>query len=294
MKYTITQFRAQFPNEEACLDYLFKKKIQDLTQCPECKSAFKYVRVKKRRSYQCLSCAHQIYPTADTIFHKSTTPLMYWFYVIFKMTVTRNGVASKEVERELSVCYKTAHRMTKLIRTLMSNNNTEKLSGEVMIDETYLGMLGRNMHKEKKEKMDLGTGTTNKTGVMGMINKDGLIITKVLDHETDPNKTFHEIVKDHVDEDSTVVTDAFPAYKHLKKSFKKHVRIDHKKGEYAKDGHSTNQIENYWSSFKRMIKGTHIHVSKKHLSKYLSENSFRYMNRKRPDKMFAIILSRIV
>lgn len=293
-KFTITQFREQFPNEEACLDYLFKKKTQTLTECPECKAAFKYARVKKRRSYQCLSCAHQIYPTADTIFHKSTTPLMYWFYVIFKMTVTRNGVASKEVERELNVCYKTAHRMTKLIRTLMVDSNTERLSGEVVIDETYLGMLGKNMHNDKKKDIELKTGISNKTGVLGMIQKDGKIVTKVLGKETDEKQTLHQILKEHIELDSIVVTDAFPAYKKLKNSFKKHVRIDHTKDEYVKEGYSTNKIENYWSSLKRMIKGTHIHVSREHLSKYVAENSFRYMYRKSPDKMLAIILSRVV
>ncbi len=101
------------------------------------------------------------------------------------------------------------------------------------------------------------------------------------------------IVKDNVHRESIVVTDANNAYKKAKDSFKGHIVVDHTKGEYAKNGYSTNKIENYWSTLKRMIKGTHIHVSKKHLSKYIAENSFRYMNRNQPDRMFDLILNRV-
>jgi len=84
-----------------------------------------------------------------------------------------------------------------------------------------------------------------------------------------------------------------PPYKNLKKHFKKHVRVDHDKDEYVKDGFTTNNVENYWSTLKRMIKGTHIHVSNKHLSKYIAENTFRYENRNEPEKMFNNILEKI-
>jgi transposase len=90
-----------------------------------------------------------------------------------------------------------------------------------------------------------------------------------------------------------VVTDGFGAYKKLKVSFADHKVINHSEGYYVWEGHSTNRIENYWSTLKRMIKGTHISVSRKHLPKYIAENSFRYVNRHQPEKMFDFILSRV-
>lgn len=290
-KYTIQQFKEQFPNDDACLDYLFKQNYGELTGCPNCSVESKFNRVKNRRAYQCPICSYQIYPTANTVFHQTTTPLTYWFYAIYLFTTTRNGVAAKELERQLSICYKTALRMAHQIKTLMMDNSNEKLFGEVMIDETYFGMLGKNMHKYKKIEKDIKTGSANKIGVMGFIQKeDGKMLTKVLKIETSPSKTLKKIVEDYVDPSATVVTDAHPSYKNLRKSFKKHVRVDHGKREFVLDGYSTNRVENYWSTLKRMIKGTHIHVSKKHLSKYVAENTFRYVNRDKPEQMLFKIL----
>jgi transposase len=290
-KLTIAEFNKRFPDSDACLEHLFKIGYSNYSECPECKKAFKYARVKDRKAYQCSNCSNQIYPTAGTVFHQSTTPLNYWFTAIYMFTTTRNGVSAKELERQLDVCYKTALRMAHQIKKLMIDSNTDMLAGEIQIDETYFGMLSKNMHSSDKKEMKPGGGS--KIGVMGMIEKEGRIVTKVLGEETNANQTFHAIVKENISPDSTIITDAFPAYKNLKKSFKTHVRVDHNKNEYVKDGFSTNRIENYWSTLKRMIKGTHIHVSKKHLSKYIAENSFRYTNRKQPEKMFDLILNRV-
>jgi transposase len=292
-KMTIAEFNNRFPNSDACLDHLFKMGYGDCTECPECKKSFNYKRVKDRKSYQCSNCSNQIYPTAGTVFHQSTTPLNYWFTAIYMFTTTRNGVAAKEIERQLNVCYKTALRMAHQIKKLMIDTTSEQMFGEIMVDETYFGMLGKNMHNDIKKTKNIGTGSTSKIGVMGMIGKGGRIVTKVLGVETSTDQTYHSILKENIHPDSTVVTDAYPAYKNISKSFKEHVRIDHDKKEYVKNGHSTNRVENYWSTLKRMIKGTHIHVSKKHLSKYVAENSFRYVNREQPEKMFDLILKKV-
>jgi transposase-like protein len=90
-----------------------------LTECPNCKKPFKYHRVKERRSYACQWCANQVYPTKDTPFEKSTTPLKSWMYAIYLMTASRHGVPAKELERQLGVTYKTAWRMAHEIRKLM-------------------------------------------------------------------------------------------------------------------------------------------------------------------------------
>src|ERR1700739_388481 len=119
-KFTIKQFRESYPNDDACLDKIFQLRYKNLV-CPKCESDNEFKRVKNRRSYQCPSCAFQIYPTKGTIFEKTTTSLSDWFLIIYMQTTTRNGVSAKEIERTLNVCYKTALRMAHQIKILMAN-----------------------------------------------------------------------------------------------------------------------------------------------------------------------------
>lgn len=290
-KYTIAQFKEQFPNDEACLHYLFEKRFGKLTGCSNCSVESKFNRVKNRRSYQCPVCSFQIYPTAGTIFHQSTTPLTYWFTAIYMFTTTRNGVAAKELERQLDVCYKTALRMAHQIKKLMEDSETEQLFGEIMVDETYLGMISKHKHmKVRAKELNLG-GAKGKIGVFGMMQKNGKVITKIMGEAN--QKSLLSVIRKNVKENSTIVSDGYNAYASVDEYFDKHVVIDHRKGEYTHGKHSTNALENYWSTLKRMIKGTHIHVSKKHLPKYLAENTFRYVNRGEPEKMFEKILSKV-
>ncbi len=289
-RYTITQFRAQFPNDDACLDYLFVSKFGEQTGCPECSVESKFSRVKGRRSYQCPVCSHQIYPTANTVFHKSTTPLTYWFYAIYLFTTTRNGVAAKELERQLGVCYKTALRMAHQIKTLMGDNSTEKLGGIVSTDEAYFGMAAKNRHIKDNLKVFRKPA---KISVIGMMEKDGRVRTDLIRDHYKVGKSIGDMVKDNIDPNATLVTDGAKAYLNMDKHFNKHVIINHEKDEYVKNGYTTNNIENYWSTLKRMIKGTHIHVSREHFLKYANENSFRYMHRGQPEKMMEVILSNV-
>ena len=163
--FTITQFREAYPNDAACLDKIFKQKYGNLNHCPSCGRETEFRRITTRRSYQCRLCYFQLYPTAGTVFEKTTTPLTYWFYAIYLFTVTRNGVAAKELQRQLGVTYKTAWRMGHKIRELMSQDSKDKLGGFVEIDETYVGGRSKNNPGRSKEK----------TPVLGMVERLGKV-----------------------------------------------------------------------------------------------------------------------
>jgi len=290
-KLTITQFNQRFPNNDVCLDYIFNLKYGHLTECPECKAKFNYSRVKERRAYQCSNCRNQVYPTAGTIFHQSTTPLTYWFLAIYLHTICKNGVAAKELERQLNVCYKTALRMAHQIKILMSDKINEKFFGEVVADESYFGGENRNRHRSKRKK--LGGGYLSKTAVFGIMDTKGeKIYTTVMHTEQINGLVLKPLIKKMVEKDSTLVTDYFGAYRGLNKDYR-HIRLNHSDNEFARDGFSSNRAENFWSGLKRQIKGTHISVSPKHLQKYVSENSFRYVNRDKQERMLDIILNRL-
>ena len=291
-KYTITQFRANYPNEDACLDRIFKLRYHNLV-CPKCENDKPFTRVKDRRAYQCPSCSFQLYPTKGTIFEKTTTPLTYWFQAIFLQTTTRNGVAAKELERQLCICYKTALRMNHQIKLLMANNKCkEPFTGVIELDESFIGGLNKNRHADKKIEDSQGRSCKDKVPVFGMMKRGGKISAHVVDDTT--GKTLKGIIDANVKkDDSILISDEWLGYSKLKDDYA-HVIINHLSGEYVRGAFHTNTIEGFWSQLKRTIKGTHIHVSKRHLQKYVDEVAFRYMHKDKQDTMFETILSHVV
>ena len=131
MQYTISQFRTNFPNDNACLEYIFKQRFGTNYLCPKCGKKGFY-RVKKRKCYACAWCSYQIYPASGTIFHKSDTKLTDWFFVIYLMLNSKNNISSKDIQRYLGVTYKTAWRIGNKIRTLIKQgDNKLNLNGTI-------------------------------------------------------------------------------------------------------------------------------------------------------------------
>jgi len=263
MKFTIAEFRKLYPDDSACLDKLFKLRFGDITNCPSCHKEFNYRRITTRRSYQCKYCYFQLYPTAGTPYEKTRTPLTYWFYAIYLMTATRNGVSAKELERQLGVTYKTAFRMAHKIRELMSKSKSKKLSSFVEIDETYVG----GSHNGKR-----GRGSENKAIVFGMVERAGNV--KALSVTDTKRETLYPLIKKHIEQNSNVSSDEYSVYREVKKLGFDHGIIKHKEDVYVDGSISTNTIEGYFGQLKRMIAGTHIHVSREYLQNYVDESVF--------------------
>ena len=136
-RYTIRDFEKEFPDDDACLEWLKNYLYPDGIHCKVCNRVTKHHRIASRKSYSCDVCGHHVHPTAGTIYHKSCTPLRLWFYGIYLMSATRYGISAKQLERELGVTYKTAWRMFKQIRSMLTEDH--KLSSGVEVDETYIG-----------------------------------------------------------------------------------------------------------------------------------------------------------
>jgi transposase-like protein len=166
-KFTIAQFNEMFPDEASCLNAIVDMLYPDGINCRKCNEITKHHRLSDRKAYSCQDCGTQVYPLAGTIFAKSSTPLKSWFYAMYLMASTRTGISAKQLERDLGVTYKTAWRMFTQIRTLMNENNSP-FSGEVEVDETYVG--GKRSGKR-------GRGAEGKTIVMGMIERGDRPIT---------------------------------------------------------------------------------------------------------------------
>lgn len=279
MSYILKDFQSQFPDDRACLNFLFKTRWPNGGTCPECAKKDCFYPIEKRRSYSCSWCGYQLYPTAGTIFHKSTTPLTSWFFAMFLMASSRNGVAALELQRQLGVTYKTAWRMAHEIRKLMQGDPA-KLKGIVEADETYVG---------GKRKGKRGRGAAGKTPIVGIAERGGAVKAKVVGVVTTAQAFGH--VHQNVEKGATVYTDEFPVYNYLAGYGFKHSIVNHGKKEYVRGATHTNTIEGFWSQLKRSIDGTHHHVSPQHLQKYVDEFAFRYSNRYAAS-MFELMVAR--
>ena len=278
-KFTIDEFRAMYPHDDACLDKVFSLRYGRFKKCPKCRKPFRFHRVQCRRCYECQWCAYQLYPTKNTVFEKTTTPLHNWFYAIYLMTATRSGVSAKEIQRQLGVTYKCAWRIAHQIRQLMGRKNTPKLSGKIEIDDTYVG--GKRHGKR-------GRGAEGKTPVLGMVERKGFIRSQVIPDVT--KKTIIPIIQENVLVGALINTDEFKSYKALRKSGYLHRIINHGLQEFVKGDCHTQSIEGFWSWLKRGISGTHVWVSAKHLQKYVNEFAFRYNQRFSRKNMFISLL----
>jgi len=141
--YSLIEFMREYPDDAASLDRLWRDRFAPdghHAQCRRCERERKFHRTKTRASYTCDSCGLHVHPMKGTIFEKSTTSLQLWFYAMYLIASTRSGISAKQLERELGVGYKTAHRMMKRIRTeLMADDDGDQLSGDVEVDETSWG-----------------------------------------------------------------------------------------------------------------------------------------------------------
>lgn len=186
LRYTVNQFNAEFPTYDACLEYVKEQRWPNgITLCAKCGVDRKHYRVSGRTAYACDHCGNHIYPLAGTIFEKSSTSLKLWFYAMYLMGSTRCGISAKQIQRETGVTYKTAWRMFKQIRTLMSDDVT--LEGEaVEMDESYFG--GRHRRGTKRGRPNMAN--SHKQCVVGIVeytfrynrrDRGNLIFTSILE-----------------------------------------------------------------------------------------------------------------
>jgi transposase-like protein len=247
--------------------------------CPHCGNAdakrIHKLQGKSTREgvYKCNECEKPFSVTVGTVFERSHVPLHKWVYAAHLLTASKKGISSHQLMRMLDVSYKTAWFMSHRIREGMRPASLTPMGGGgkfVEADETYIGRL-EGVPKQKH-------GGAHKNVVLTLVERGG------------PARSFHvgstsiaevvPIVRQNVRRESNLMTDEAQHYKALGKEFASHGRVEHSADEYVRDGYiHSNTVENYYSIFKRGMKGIYQHCSEKHLHRYLSEFDFRYSNR---------------
>lgn len=280
-KYTAKQFEVEFPDEDACLEFLKEQRWPaGRALCVKCGIERKHYRVTGRTAYACHACGNHIFPLAGTIFHKSTTSLRTWFYVIRLMSSTRVGVSAKHIQRETGVTYKTAWRMMKQIRMLMAEKI--QLSGPVEIDEAHFGGSDENKPRQLRGQ--------KKTPVLGMVERGGQVVAQVVPNVS--TATLKPAVVEYILPRSTVITDENGAYNTISEGRRfQHLKVNHSKS-YVDGNAHINTIEGFWSLVKRGITGVYYQVGLEYLQSYLNEYAFRYNRRKVMRPMFSLLAER--
>ena len=249
-----------------------------LASCPRCGSE-RHAFIKSRRIWECYGCKKQFSLKVGTIFEDSPLGLDKWMCAYWLLTNSKNGISSCELARSIGITQKSAWHMLHRIRKTLHEDSAVLLSGEVEADETFIGGKARNMHLSKKARRITGTGTVDKTAVMGILERGGTVRTAVVANRK--KKTLQAEVKKHVEAGAALYTDALLSYEGLAGQYA-HKVVDHAV-EYVNGRVHTNGLENFWSLLKRGINGTYVSIEPFHLFRYLDEQSFRYNNRKNLD-----------
>jgi len=290
LRYTVAQFNAEFPTDDSCLEYIKEQRWPDgVTNCEKCGSEQKHHRVAGRTAYACQACGNHIYPLAGTVFEKSTTSLKLWFYAMYLMGSTRCGISAKQIQRETGVTYKTAWRMFRQIRSLLSEDGLQLEGSTVEMDEMYHG--GKRRGGQGRPSYG-----SNKIAVVGMVERStparvGRVVARVAPDAQ--KKTLHGLAKEYILPSSTVFTDDYVSYDGLQAEGYVHKRIRHSAKVYVSGDVHTQAIQGFWSLVKRGIGGVCHNVSAKYLQTYLNEYAFRYNRRDMRNLLFRAILQQV-
>ena len=291
-KYSTRDFDRDFPTADVCLEWLFQQRWSDGVVCEKCQVVTPHYRIAKRPCYSCEHCGNHVYPMAGTIFEGTRfSHLRLWFKAVAYMAVTRCGISSRQLSRDLGVGVKTGWRMFHQIRKVLVEDEGQ-LDGTIEVDETYMGGKFKNMHKAKREQIQ-GRGVAGKVPVFGMVERQGAVRAKVVP-TTDAGTLIPEI-RASVSKGSAIISDGMASYNDLGMLGYRHDVVPHSQGIYVtgQDIH-TNTMEGFWSQLKRSIDGSYHHVTTRHLQKYVDEYSFRYSHRNDDQNMFWLMMERVI
>jgi transposase-like protein len=296
---TLQEAVIYFADPDNCLAYVVARRWPNGVTCPTCGSP-RVSFLANQRKWQCTSRhpMRQFSLKTGTVYEDSPLGLDKWLVATWLVTNCKKGVSSWEIHRALGVTQKTAWFLLHRVRLAMQDTNTGgKLSGEVEVDETFIGGKARNMHAGKRAEKIKGRGPEGKAIVPAVLERGGKVRASVV--EKRKKATLQKLVRDNVVPGSSLYSDALKSYEGLGEDYA-HEVIDHAEA-YVNGSVHTNGMENFWSLLKRGINGTYVSIEPFHLFRYVEEQAFRFNTRLADDgeklsdaERFSIAVTQIV
>jgi len=272
----LIDINAAFPSDEKCREFLTRLRWPEGPRCPRCKADAVELETDKQLFY-CKPCDYQFTVTAGTIFNDSHLPLVKWFAATLLLCEAKKGMSACQIQRTLGMSYKTAWYLCHRIRAAMAEAEKPMLSGQIEMDETYVGGKGHGGQER-------GRGT-KKRPVLGIRQRNGEL--RLFHAKQVTAKSLEKFLRENVGEDVDVFyTDELPVYRGIARRMglaEKHLVVEHGTKEYVRGSAHTNSIESAFSLFKRGLRGSWHKLSAKHLQAYLEEMTFRFNRRKNPN-----------
>ena len=299
MSISVLKLADQLRTEADAYKYLEQLRWGDRPVCPHCGSVrtpyflnpengesrkTRTGSASQRRVWKCADCRKQFSVLTGTIFHGTKIPMRTWVFVIFEMASSKNGVSAREIERKYDLTPKTAWFLLHRIREAMKREPMAGLlSGRVVADETWYGGKPKNRHGHDPKKHIQGMRDGDKVPIMSLISREtGEVRSHVLNDVKPGN--LRAVLHEHTDPQTTHLhTDTTLAYRSIGRDFASHDAVNHNVREWVRGDVSTNQAESYFAQLKRSLDGTHHHVSRVHLHRYVAEFDFRFSTCKQTD-----------
>ena len=276
---TPRQFRRRFRTEADCLRYVMRRKWPDGFRCPRCAHDQAYL-ITSRRKYQCKRCGHQTSVTANTVFHKTRKPLRDWFWAIFLVATRTTGSSARQIQYDLGLSYPTAWSWCHKIRQAMADRDVDyTLQGLIEVDDTYVG--GR------KKPGPGGRGARGKVPVLVAVESRpegcGHVALRRLGSVS--SSEVESFFRQKVGNEARMFSDGLSTYRALSRDWPLWP-LTVGNGPTAVEVFP--DVHRVIGRLKNWIRGTHSHVSGKHLNRYLAEFGYRFNRRwkKRRDTIF--------
>ncbi len=263
---------AHFHDETAAIARLESILWPNGPVCPHCGNADKVYEIKGKTARPglktCGGCRKQFTVKIGTLFEDSHVPMHKWWQAVHLLCSSKKGISSHQLHRTLKVTYKTAWFMSHRIREAMRTGELSPMgggSGIVEADETFIG---------SKKGVPKKRAYHHKNAVLSLVERGGEVRSFHVDKAD--SATIMPIVRENVAKEARVMTDEAKYYNKVGSEFAEHGTVNHSAGEYVRGDAHTNTLENYYSIFKRGMKGVYQHCSEKHLHRYVAEFDFRY------------------